>query len=374
MRPQLRFIVVVGLVLAAVAPARAQWSSASVFTEDGVELGVEPRLFALYAILNAAGYDVETIRGPLPLERPKYSVTREKLRQNVGRSTSPELLKLIEKNPVSVQEYAAAVLELGPAPRFDDKAATSPLAKALAVQLREWFNEEGGSALLRNANEEARTAQKRLLPALDAAIKGTTKLVRLGDTSDQLLDDAGGATGRVAIVLNDLDAAGTLFVLQAPGPNGGTTGIITGPSRGAADDDAILDAAVFAYAKTLVAAETAKVAAAGTLIEGFAKLAEPARKELVDEKGYARSLLACTVAREIRKRPLSCGVVDKDPEGQAALALMAPRMVSYATTTALLSAAMGELLAPAPPPPPPEPIVPEPPKEEPRKKGKKGSG
>ncbi|MDP2343626.1 MAG: hypothetical protein Q8O67_21890 [Deltaproteobacteria bacterium] len=370
MRPQLRFVVVVGLILGAVVPARAQWSSASVFTEDGVELGVEPRLFALYAILNGAGYDVEVIRGPLPLERPKYSVTREKLRQNVGRTTSPELLKLIEKNPVSVQEYAAAVLELGPAPRFDDKAATSPLAKALAPSLREWFNEEGGSALLRNANEEARATQKRLLPALDAAIKGTTKLVRLGDSSDQLLDDAGGATGRVAIVINDLDAAGTLFVLQAKD----TTGIIAGPSRGAADDDAILDAAVFAYAKTLVATETAKVAAAGTLIEGYAKLGEPAQKALVDEKGYARTLLACTVAREIRKRPLACGVIDKDPEGQAALALIAPRMVSYATTTALLSAAMGDLFAPPPPPPPPEPVAPEPPKEEPKKKGKKGSG
>ena len=369
MRAQLRFTFVVGLVVAAAAfPARAQWSSASVFTEDGVELGVEPRIFALFAILNGAGYDHETIRGPLPLERPKFSATREKLRQNMGRSTSKELVALIDKHPAPVQDYVAAVLELGPAPRFDDKAATSPLAKALAVPLREWFNEEGGSALLRNANEEARVAQKRLLPGLDAAIKGTTKLVRLGDASDQLLDDTVGATGRVAVVLNDLDAAGTLFVLQAPGS---VTGIVTGPSRGTDDDNAVLDAAVFAYAKTLVAAETAKVAAAGTLIEGFTKLAAPTRKALVDDKDYARTLLACTVAREIRKRPVPCGALDKDPEAQAALALMAPRMNSFATTTALLSAAMGDLLAPAPVLPP-EPTAPEPPKEEPKKKGKNG--
>ena len=365
MRPHLRFVVVVGLLIATL-PVRAQWSSASVFTEDGVELGVEPRIFALYAILNGAGYDSESVHGPLPLQRPKYSAMREKLRQNIGRTTSPELIKLIATHPVSVQEYAAAVLELGPAPRFDDKGAVSPLAKQLAVHLREWFNEEGGSAQLRAANEEARATQKRLLPALDTAIKGTTKLVRLGETSDQLLDDTGGATGRVAIVINELDAAGTLFVLQAKD----TTGIVTGPARGPADDDAVLDAAVFAYAKTLVAAETAKVAAAGTLIEGFSKLAEPTRKALVDDKGYARTLLACSIAREIRKRPVSCGVVDGDAEAQTALALIAPRMVSYATTTALLSAAMGDLLAPAPPPPP-EPIAPEP-KEEPKKKGKKG--
>lgn len=358
------FVSLFALVLLAALPAQAQWSSASVFTEDGVELGVEPRVFAVYALLNAAGYDKESVFGPLPLQRPRFSATREKLRQNIGRSNSPELSALIEKNPVSAQVYAAAVLELGPAPRFDDKAATSPLAKALAPLLREWFNEEGGSALLRNANEDARVTQKRLLTTLDAAIKGTTALVRLGDHSDQLLDDVVGATGRVAIVLNDLDASGTLFVLQA----GATTGIITGPARGPADDELIIDVAAFAYAQTLVAAEAAKVAAAGTLVEGFAKLAAAASTAVVDGNGYARALLACSFAREIRKRPLSCGGIEGDPEAEAALALLAPRISSYATTTALLSAAMGDLMALPPPPP----VVVEPVKEEPKKKGKKG--
>ena len=369
MRRLLAPLVVVAGALAAL-PANAQWSSASVFTEDGVELGVEPRIFALFAILNGAGYDKETRFGPPPLEKPLYATTREKIRQNLGRSTSKELVAVFEKNPATTQEYVAAILELGPAPRFDDKAATSPLAKALAAPLREWFNEEGGSALLRSAYEEARPTQKKLLPQLDGAIKATTKLVRLGDASDQLLDDSGGASGRVAVVLNDLDAAGTLFVLQA---KDGTTGIITGPSRGVADDDVVLDTAVLAYARTLVGGEAQKLAAAGTLVEGYAKTTEATKKALSTDKAYAAELLACAVAREIRKRAVACGVLDQDAEATAALGLIAPRMTAYATTTALLSAALPELLAPAPPPPP-EPATPEPPKEEPKGKGKKKNG
>ena len=345
--------------------AHAQWSSASVFTEDGVELGVEPRIFSLFALMNSAGYDKETMFGPPPLERPAFEPTREKLRQNLGRSSLQEAADLFGKFPGSTQDYVNAVLELGPAPKFDDKSATSPVAKALAGPLREWFNEEGGSSLLRNAYEDARANQKRLLPLLAKSIGDVTKTVRLGDASDQLLDD-GGAQGRVAIVLNDLDAHGAFFVVTA----GDTTGIVTGPSRGDADDTNTVDAATLAYARTVVAAQADKVVSAGTLVEGWAKLGAPAKAALPTDKLYARELLACAVAREVRARPVACGVLDGDAEAKAALDLMAPRMAAYAKTTSLLSAAMADLLAPAPPPPPP-PVV-EPPKEEPKKKKSKG--
>ncbi|MBM4279755.1 MAG: hypothetical protein FJ137_03070 [Deltaproteobacteria bacterium] len=362
--PSCRSLFLFAIVAAASTGARAQWSSASVFTEDGVELGVEPRIFALFALMNSVGYDKETVFGPGPLERPQYAAARDKLRQNLGRSSSKELAELFEKNPGSVQDYVDAVLQLGPAPRCDDKAATSPLAKALAGPLREWFNEEGGSALLRNAYEDARATQKRLLPPLAKAIGDVTKAVRLGDASDQLLDD-GGAQGRVAVVLNDLDAHGAFFVVTADE----TTGIITGPSRGDADDARLLDAATFAFARTVVAAEADKLTAAGSLLEGHPRLAEATKTALPTDKLYARELLACAVAREVRATPVACGALEGDAEAKAALELMAPRLAAYAKTTALLSAAMSELLAPPPPPPPPP--AEEPPADNPEKKKKK---
>ena len=68
-------------------PASAQLSSSSVFTDDGVEIGVEPRVFSLFALLNDAGYDNESVLGSEPLLRPKFSTVREKLRANQGRSS-----------------------------------------------------------------------------------------------------------------------------------------------------------------------------------------------------------------------------------------------------------------------------------------------
>lgn len=344
------------------APAAAQWSSASVFTDDGVELGIEPRVFAVFALLNEAGYDKETVFGPAPLERPLYTPIREKLRANLSRNSNKAVADLVAKYPGSVGSYIDAVLELGPAPRFDDKTARSPLAKALAPVLREWFNEEGGGALLRNANAELMEKQKKLLPTVNKAIKAANGIVRLGDASDQLLDDAG-AQGRVALAMNELDAHGVLSVHVA----GDTTGIFVGPFAGESDEKAAVDAVVFHFAQTLVVGEVARVDAAGTLLAGHERVSPATKKAFASPKDWGRGLLGCAVAREVLARAATCHGLTGDAESDAALALLAPRLKEFAPTTALFSAALPDLLS-APPPPPP--VEPTPPPEEPRKGGK----
>jgi hypothetical protein len=355
-----RLLLVAACGLFAALPANAQWSAASIFTDDGVEIGVEPRVFALFALLNEAGYDKETVFGPAPLERPQFSPTREKLRANMSRNANTAAAGLFAKYPASVATYIDAVLELGPAPRFDDKAATSALAKDLSKVMREWFNEEGGSALLRNATEEAKEKQKRLLPVLNKATKQVAAIVRLGDASDQLLDDAG-AQGRVALGLNELDAHGTLAIHVA----GDTTGVFVGPFRGDDDERAAVDAVVFSYAQTLTARELARFDPTGTLLTAHERLPEAMKKRWPTAKDWGRGLVACAVAREVLRRPAVCRDLSGDTESDAALALIAPRMKDFAPTTALFAAALPELLAA---PPPPE--GPTPPAEEPRKGGK----
>jgi hypothetical protein len=358
--------VVCGVVFAAcgllAGPALAQWSPASVFTDDGVEIGVEPRVFALYALLNEAGYDKESVFGPLPLERPMFSPTREKLRANMSRNANKAVADLIAANPGSIATYVDAVLELGPAPRFDDSAAKTPLAKELSKVIREWYNEEGGSSLLRNATEELKEKQRRLLPGLNAAIKKATAMVRLGEASDQLLDDAG-AQGRVALGLNDLEAHGTFAVHVV----GDTTGVFVGPFRSATDEAAAVDAVVFAYAQTLTTREIAKVDPTGTLLGAHERLPEAMKARWPSARDWGRGLLGCAVAREVLQRQAACYGLSGDVESDTALALLAPRMKDYAPTTALFSAALPDLLAAPPPPPPPEPV---PPPEEPKKGGK----
>lgn len=351
--------VVVALALTTSAPAFAQWSQA-LYTEDGVEIGVDGRVFALFAMLNGLGFDDDTVRGPAPVKKPLHAPARVKARQNLGRPgpSFKALDAVLAKNPLDKSAYVAAVLELGPAPNFDlpaDKAGgASALAKAIAPPLREWFNEEGGAGVLKIVGDEAKPAQKKLLPLLDKATKQTFALVRLGDAQDQLLDDTG-AQGRVSIILNDLDGHGGVQRVQ----RGDVTYLVVGPPSGADDEQALQNAVVAAVARTLVVREAAKGAKPGSLAG--------------DDKVKAAELLACAFMQKVRGRDAAC--VASPLEGAAgtaeALKVLAPRIDAFASDTAVLSASVEKLLEAGPPAATdtvPAAVVEDP------KKGKKGKG
>lgn len=343
----------------AAAPASAQWQPQSLYTEDGVEVGVDGRVFTLFAMLNALGFDDDTSRGPPPVRKPLHAAARSKARQNLGRP-GPSLKALeavLTKNPQERSAYVAAVLELGPAPNFDDKGAGA-LGKAIAGPMRDWFNEEGGAGILKIVAEEAKPQQKKLLPLLDKAVKQTHALVRLGDKQDQLLDDTG-AQGRVAIVLNDLDAHGTIQRVQ----RGDVTYIVVGPPAGENDEKALVNGAVAAVARTLVLRDAAKGAKAGGLAG--------------DDKNKATELLACGFMQKVRGRDATCvgSPLESDNNSAEALKVLAPRIDAFAGDSAVLAASVEKLLEPAPAAPAPEGAPPAAaPVEEKKGKGKKGKG
>jgi hypothetical protein len=360
----MRFLLPLVAVFLAI-PANAAWTNAqSMYTEDGVEIGTDSRVFALFAMLNGLGFDDDTERGPAPLHKPLHASARDKARGNLGRGggAMQALEAVIQKNPVERDRYTAAVLELGPAPNFDDAKATSPLAKAIAGPLRDWYNEEGGAGIQRLITDDAKPTQKKLLPMLDKAVKATTALVRLGDKQDQLLDDSG-AQGRVVVVINDLDAHSTI----QRETKGDVTYIVVGPSAGDNDDQALATAVVAAYARTLVAREAPKGAKPGSLADST-KLT----KAKLDDKTYATELLACAFARQVRgNQQCVASPIASEPVAVDALNVLAPRVDAFSKDTSVLSASVEKLLeAPPPAPPPDEPKKEEPKKEEP-KKGKK---
>ena len=344
------------------SPGRAQ----SLFTEDGVELGADARLFTLFSMLNGAGYDADDRVGPAPLFRPQYSAARAKIRQNLGRrgSSVKALEDVIAKNAVPMSAYVSAALELGPPPSFDAPKGASALAKAIAAPMAEWYSDEGGAQLLRIVAEEVKPTQKRVLPALDKAIKGATKLIRLGDTQEQLLDDSG-PQGKVVVVLNELDRHGTLQIVT----HGDTTWVVSG-SLEAAGDGAVVRAATLAYARTLVLREAQKIAA-GTLADGLRnKLDERGKAAFADDKAAAAELLACAFTRKVLERPEgACAISPLAGQRDLGFGLdvLDARVDAFAPTSAALGVALGELLAPLPPPP-----AAEPPPADPKAKGKKG--
>lgn len=347
-------------LLSPAAPASAQWSAQSLYTEDGVEIGVDGRVFTLFAMLNALGFDDDTSRGPPPVKKPLHAPARQKARQNLGRP-GPSLKALdavLAKNPLERSAYVAAVLELGPAPNFEDKGA-SALAKAIAGPMRDWFNEEGGAGILKIVAEEAKAQQKKLLPVLDKAVKETHKLVRLGDAQDQLLDGTG-AQGRVSVVLNDLDAHGTIQRVQ----RGEVTYIVVGPPAADGDEKALVNGVVAAVARTLVVREAAKGAKAGGLAG--------------DDKNKATELLACGFMQKVRGRDATCvgSPIEADAASGEALRVLAPRIDAFAGDTAVLAASVEKLLEPAPvaPAPATAPGPETPPVDEKKGRGKKGKG
>lgn len=348
------FLSLAAIVLVGAAPAAAQWSNVqSLYTEDGVEIGVDTRVATMFVMLNGLGFDGDTLLGPLPLERPRHTKARERARQSLGRpgAALKALGAVIDKNPRPRADYLAAALELGAAPNLDAKAGSS-LANAIAGPMRDWLNEEGGAQVVKLVGEELKPEQKRLLPLVDKPVKATTALVRLGDAQDQLLDDSG-AQGRVVLVVNELDAHGTLARIQ----RGEVTAVVMGPSRGAADDEAAINAVVAAYARTLVGRDAAKAAKAGTLVDARQKLSDGARAAIGDDKAFAAELLACAFLRQVRGAGAVCAgsPLAGEPAADEALAVLAPRIDAFAKDSAALSAGIDKLLEAAPPAAPPPP-------------------
>jgi hypothetical protein len=339
------------LALAA-APAAAQWGGASLFTQDGVELTVDKRVFAVFALLNAHGYDKDSVKGPAPLERPQFSSARVKVRERFRRP-GPAVRgfgEVVAKNPAPVMDYVRAALTLGDAPRFAPTKGSPKLAKAMSKHLKSWWGQEGGAAAYRVASGESRATQKKLMGPLDAMLQKVTKAVRFGDEEDQLIDEVG-AKGRVVVIVNDLDSHGTSFRFDM----GDVTYVVTG-ALGAKDHvDSVTRTAAVAYANTLVRREVERLAKKDTFSGAFKRLPKGARGFLKgDAKRFTTELIGCALVQHV-----SAGNCGSSPAGgkvvEAELKALRDRLKASDQAKELLRAAMPKLIAPIAPPGPAAP-------------------
>ena len=192
-------------------------------------------------------------------------------------------------------------------------------------------------------SDDAKAAQKTLLPKLDAAIKATTAAVRLGDAQEQLLDE-GGPTGRVIVVLNQLDGHGTV----ARTTSNNVTYVVAGPPRTPADDDVVVTAATVAYARGLVARDVEKVAVSGTLADGYASMNDFLKRALPDAKSYASEVIACGFAKTVRNSaPCVGSPLLLDLATEEAVKAVATRVRAFANETTTLHEAAPALVAAA---------------------------
>jgi hypothetical protein len=297
--PQIKGWSLVGLALFALFLAPASWgqwgSSGSVYSEDGVEITVDGRIFTLFAALNHHGYNQERDTGKAPLFKPLFTQARIKVRRELNRP-GPALKgfgKVFEKHTVPVDDYIAAALELKPVPALSAEKGASPLARALGKHASDFFSEEGGFPLFQETATSAKKTQKALLPGLNKATKKLTAQVNLGSSEDQLLDDEGGPKGRAVVILNPMDAHGAL----SRHTRGDAHYVVAGPVNDEADRRAIVDAARVAYARTLVAGPVEKAKIRALWKKTHKTMDKAGRTKVSNDQSYAEEILACALTQ-----------------------------------------------------------------------------
>lgn len=266
---------------AAVSPAGTQgdWF-ASLYTGEGVELRADERVFALFAVLNAVGYDVGPVSRQEPVAKVLYHPVRQQVRARVL-GGDDEVRKaadaFFDAHPVSLRKYLSYVANAGPPPfasgaKGKDAAELKGLESLLAKAWAGWRLEE----LMGSVQGEYRKSLKAYLSAIDAPLQKARAVLKVSDSAPEAV-----------LVLNLLDAHGSVRGAQA---DDGVL-VVVGPA-----DKPNVEGVVREYARAMIEPTVSKRAAAWS--GGATMLREAQVYGAPDQTvgDYATSLVATAVA------------------------------------------------------------------------------
>ena len=276
-RPMRRQLAVILALFAASARAEApalDWF-ASLYTPEGVELRSDERVFALFAVLNATGYDDAPLARALPTPRRRFHPVRAHLRDELEAkdfALKGQLSAFFDAHPLPVDRYLRYAVT-GKEPN-ELKGVEVLLAKAITA----W----GLNELLFAAQVEYRQALKGYLRGLDTPLANARKVLKAVE-------------GRApVVVMNLLDGQDEVKGVAAEGE----VLLIVGPS-----ERPNLEGLVEAYARLTL--EGPVLRRAGAWAGGAAALREAqqsgARETSVP--AYAATLLARAVALRATEAP-----------------------------------------------------------------------
>lgn len=185
-------------LLASTARAEKDWF-ASLYTGDGIELRADERVFALYALFNAMGYDDAPLARQDPIPKRKFHPVREQVRSKVL-AIDPELRKQVDAffdaHPQPLGRYLAYAASSAPPP-FSTGAKAKELSdlKGLEGLLAKAWTGMKLSELMGGVQAEYRKGLKGYLTAVDEPMAKARKMLRVPE---------GGPES--TLVLNLLDA------------------------------------------------------------------------------------------------------------------------------------------------------------------------
>ncbi len=194
---------------------KPDWFS-SVQSAGGVEVAVNPQLFALFALFNASGLDAGERQASLPFETVRFGESRQAVRARIASSTSAvrqEIRDFVASHPEPMEVYLGAVL--------GDRSKTSPpkiaaLSRALTPLMERATNEWKLQPLYLDNVLAQRGEMGAYLRAIDAP------LARLKEKVGNV------KVARAVIILNCLDAPDTVHSVRLPD---GTVQVSVGPSK-----------------------------------------------------------------------------------------------------------------------------------------------
>ncbi|MFZ5469703.1 MAG: hypothetical protein ACOZIN_09725 [Myxococcota bacterium] len=269
-------------VLSAAGPAfaDADWF-ASLYTQEGVELRADERVFTLYALFNVMGYDAAPVVRKDPVPKYDFHPVRAAVRAQLAAADAEvrrQAEQFFDSHPQPLDKYLAYVVNSAPPP-FTTGAKSKELSdlKGLEALLAKAHHSWKLGELMAQTQSDYRRALKAYLRTLDVPLSKARKLLKAPEEGLESL-----------LVVN---------LLEAQGVTRGVMGdrevvLVVGPS-----DKPDLEGVLREYARVLLEPKVSKKAQ--TSWAGGAALLREARLVGASERTvgeYAAALLSRALA------------------------------------------------------------------------------
>ncbi|MGI5861954.1 MAG: hypothetical protein ACOX6T_07825 [Myxococcales bacterium] len=273
------------LALPATSRAAQDWF-ASLYTNEGIEMRADERIFALYAALNAMGYDEAPVTRRFPVPAREMHPVRLKVREalTVDRALAEKLDAFFTEHPETADVYGRHALTLRGPPTFEPSADSSAALRGIEPLLAEVYSSGKLADLFGQVQDEYRSVLKGYHAVIDGPVLEVRRLLKMKEDEPP----------RVTLVINLLDGRGSAF----SGLVGEDLYVVLGPST---------EPDLYSLVKEVARAKLAPVAAskAGT------------SKVLRDIAAAVGAKSAADFATEVFARAFAAAVV-KPPEDKLA--------------------------------------------------------
>ncbi|MGC4113315.1 MAG: hypothetical protein QM765_01285 [Myxococcales bacterium] len=278
MRIRLAVLASLACCLLGAVPAHAEtdWF-ASLYTNEGVELRADERVFALYAVLNAMGYDEAPVVRALPVPARDMHSVRLKVRSAL-RLDAADVEKLngfFNGHAKAAEAYGRYVLSLKGPGSFERTPAAAADLKGFESLLADDYSRLKLGELFASVQDEYRTSLKGYHAVVDAPVTAVRRLLKLKE------DDP----PRVILVVNLLDGQGKAYSTRTGEEE---LWVVVGPSK-APDLYAVAQEVARSRLEPLVAAKVSEpelaAQASDRLSRAFAALALALPEAELDARG-----------------------------------------------------------------------------------------